>query len=209
MQQGPPATAQRKEASRNYEHDKSEMQHDQYVGEQAGGHDLTRMGRISIMGAAQPIGRASDSAEPCKREAHHGSPTELFRVIRTAATFDEVRKVGKRKVRRSGRRMCLVRGPASRGFQLARVFVIVAINAEEFPVASIRRVMVVIVILVVHSELDHVGAIEFARATPANPRVELQCLFAVGLLARFLTAACFGDDVVEPCRIGRSVFGCH
>ena len=65
---------------------------------------------------------------------------------------------------------CLQSGAAI-GFQVARVFVIVAIQAQQFPVAAVGRVVVVIVVAVMHRQLLHVGVGEFTHAAPAYPRI--------------------------------------
>jgi hypothetical protein len=63
--------------------------------------------------------------------------------------------------------------------QVSLVLVIVAVNAEQFPVAAVRRVVVVVVVLVVDGELAHVGMVEFTRAASADPGEQFQRLAAV------------------------------
>src|SRR5690606_33805035 len=62
---------------------------------------------------------------------------------------------------------------------LPRVLVVVAVHAQQLPVAAIGRVVVVVVVAVVDRQLVHVGAGELARAAPADPRVHLQRPLAV------------------------------
>jgi hypothetical protein len=64
-------------------------------------------------------------------------------------------------------------------FDLLLVFVVVAIQAQQFPITAILRVIVVVVVAVVHGQFTQVGVAEFAGATSTNPRVQFQGLFAV------------------------------
>src|SRR5687768_7759029 len=61
----------------------------------------------------------------------------------------------------------------------ARVLVLVAVDAQQLPVAAVGRVVVVVAVLVVHGELAQALAVELARAARADPRQDLQCLAAV------------------------------
>ena len=67
--------------------------------------------------------------------------------------------------------------------EAALVFVVVTVQAEQLPVASIRWIVVVIMVAVMDREFMHVGASEFPRATAADPRIHFQSLFPVSLLA--------------------------
>src|SRR6266496_6190950 len=68
--------------------------------------------------------------------------------------------------------------PARRMLQLPLVLVVVAIDAQELPIAAVGRVVVVIVIAVMDGKLAHRRAVEFAPAPAADPWVDLQRLFA-------------------------------
>ena len=48
------------------------------------------------------------------------------------------------------------------------MLVVVAVDAQQFPIAAIRRVVVMVVVAVVHGQLHNVAAVEFPRATPAD-----------------------------------------
>src|SRR5687768_13278319 len=61
----------------------------------------------------------------------------------------------------------------------ARVLVLVAVDAQELPVAAVGRVVVVVAVPVVHGELAQPLAVELARAARADPRQDLQRLRAV------------------------------
>jgi hypothetical protein len=69
------------------------------------------------------------------------------------------------------------------------VLVVVAVEAQELPVAAVGRVVVVVVVLVMDRQLVQSGTAELSRATRADPRIELQRLLAVGLLALGLVAS--------------------
>ena len=52
------------------------------------------------------------------------------------------------------------------------VLVVMTVNAQQFPVAAVSRVIVVVVVAVVNGEFLDIGAGEFPRASTTNPRVE-------------------------------------
>ena len=82
-------------------------------------------------------------------------------------------------------------------FQLTLVFVIVAVQAQQFPVAAVGRIVVVIVIPVVNGQFSQVGARELAGAAPADPGIDLQRLLPVAELARLGRSAGFRHDAVQ------------
>ena len=82
-------------------------------------------------------------------------------------------------------------------FGLALVFVVVAVHAEQLPVAAIGGVVVVVVVAVVHGQLTQIDVGESAGATAADPGVDLERAFAVALAAGVGVAAGIGDDAVE------------
>ena len=88
-------------------------------------------------------------------------------------------------------------------FQLPPVLVVMAVQAQQFPVAAIRRIVVVIVVAVMDRQLAQVGAREFARATTADPRIDLERLLSVALLALGSSAAGVGHYAVESGRVPR------
>src|SRR6266513_5101071 len=92
-------------------------------------------------------------------------------------------------------------GSSASRFQLPLVFVVVAIQTQQLPVAAIGRVVVVIVVSVVDGQFAHVGASELAGAAPADPRVDLQRLFPVAPFALLGGATGFGNDAVQFARI--------
>lgn len=86
--------------------------------------------------------------------------------------------------------------PSQRLF-LSLMFVIVAVKTEQFPVAAIRGVVVVVVIAVVNREFVQILAVELTRATPANPRVKLQRLLAIIAFALFPAPPGGGDRLIQ------------
>jgi len=77
------------------------------------------------------------------------------------------------------------------------MFVVVAIDAQQLPVAAVGWIVIVIVVAMMHGELTDVAAIEFAAAAPADPRVQFQRLFAIALLARVRVTPRSRNDCVE------------
>ena len=53
--------------------------------------------------------------------------------------------------------------------QKAGVFVIVAVQAEQFPIASVRWIIVMIVVFVMHSQLAQPHSRKLAATSPAYP----------------------------------------
>jgi len=61
----------------------------------------------------------------------------------------------------------------------AGMFVIVAVDAEQFPIAAIGRVVFVIMIFVVNRQFAQVFSGEITPAIPANPWKYLECLISI------------------------------
>ena len=57
-------------------------------------------------------------------------------------------------------------------FQVPLVFVVMAVQAQQFPVAAIGRVVVVMVVPVMSGKLTKVGVCEFAAAATAAPWID-------------------------------------
>ena len=58
------------------------------------------------------------------------------------------------------------------GIKITLMFVVVAIEAQQLPVAAVGGVVVVVVVAVVNGEFGDVFAGEFALAAAADPGVE-------------------------------------
>ena len=87
----------------------------------------------------------------------------------------------------------------------ALMLVLVAVRAQELPVAPIGRIVVVVVIAVVDFEKLQIGVGELASATAADPGIDLECSLAIARGALFACAPSFGDDAVEPSIIWRGL----
>ena len=79
---------------------------------------------------------------------------------------------------------------------LALMLVVVAIDAEQLPVAAVRGVVVVVVIAMVDGQFLQVFACEFARATPANPWVHFQGARTIALFALIALGVCPCNDSI-------------
>lgn len=72
-----------------------------------------------------------------------------------------------------------------------------AIGAEQFPIAAVRRIVVVVAVFVVDFKQLKIAVRERARTAPAHPRIEFQRLLAITGGARLGVAAGVADDLVE------------
>jgi hypothetical protein len=72
----------------------------------------------------------------------------------------------------------------------------VAINAEQLPVAAVRRVVVMIMIPVVYRQLAKLLAFEFPDTSGADMRKQLQSLFPVPGLPQLFCLAHLCDDLL-------------
>ena len=89
------------------------------------------------------------------------------------------------------------------------MFVIVAIVAQQFPVASVTRIIVVIMIFVMHGEFPQPLSFELTSATAADMREHLQGLFSIALHSVFLLTPRFGDETVRFVFFRLFIIWCH
>ena len=103
---------------------------------------------------------------------------------------------------------CLIsRPPASnRLIQLTRMFVIVTVQTEQFPVAAIRRVVVVIMVFVMYRQFAQAHSGKLAAAPRTYPWKQFKRPLAIAGLTQFTLLACFGDDAIKSCVIGSGTF---
>lgn len=100
--------------------------------------------------------------------------------------------------------------------QLAGMFVFMAVGAEEFPIAAVRRIVIVIAVLVMDFQQLQIAVRKRTCTSPAHPRKEFQCLrpitggpfigVAPGIsnhLIQPLICLCHG--VVRACGTGRQL----
>src|SRR2546423_92625 len=78
-----------------------------------------------------------------------------------------------------GLRLGLLHRAAGLRIDDARMLVLVAVDAQQFPVAAVGRIIVVIAILVMHGELAQALAFELAAAARADAGEDLERLAAV------------------------------
>jgi hypothetical protein len=83
------------------------------------------------------------------------------------------------------------------------VFVVVAVQAQEFPVAAIGRIVVVIMVPVMDGQLAHIPVREFPATATTDPRVDLQSPFPVPLRALVGESPCFCNDAIKSPWVSR------
>src|SRR5262249_39216513 len=79
---------------------------------------------------------------------------------------------------------------------LPGVLIVVAIETQQLPVAPVRGIVVVVVVLVMDCEFAQLFAAKFASAPCADPGIQLERLGAIGLLLLRLVAPRFGNNLV-------------
>lgn len=89
------------------------------------------------------------------------------------------------------------------------VLIVVAVEAQQFPVTAVGRVVVVIVILVMDSKLPKPFAAEFPSAPRADRGENFERPFTVGFLELFPVAAGLGYNIALPALIGLCFDCCH
>ena len=77
-----------------------------------------------------------------------------------------------------------------------------AVDAEQFPIAAVRGIVVVVVVLMVDGQFPKPFAGKLPATARTNPWEELQCPLAIGLLKFFPSASGLGDDLFEVGAIG-------
>jgi hypothetical protein len=82
-------------------------------------------------------------------------------------------------------------------FQLALVFIVVTVHAQQLPVTAIRWVVVVIMIAMVHGQFVQIFTVEFSCATATDMRIQLECLFAITQLTLLTSASGTGHDLIQ------------
>lgn len=78
-----------------------------------------------------------------------------------------------------------------------------AVEAQQFPIAAIGRVVVVVVVTVMNGQFIEVGARERAAAPTADPRIDLERLLSVALFAHCSSTARLGHYAVQFARVFR------
>ena len=81
--------------------------------------------------------------------------------------------------------------------QIPRVLIVMTVETQQLPVAAVRRIVIVVVILVMDRELTKSLAFEFAPAARTDPRINLKSSLPIGLLPSLSVAPSLGDDLVK------------
>ncbi len=115
---------------------------------------------------------------------------------------------------REGRRLILL--PASRRLTrqvshlISLVLIVVAVETEQLPVASVGRIVVVVVVFVMDGELAQFLSAKFASAVRTDPRKHFERLLSISLLQLTLGASCHaslredGDSLLSDSPTSRS-----
>ena len=77
------------------------------------------------------------------------------------------------------------------------VFVVVAVETQQLPVAAVGWVVVVVMILVMNGEFTQPFPAEFPTTPGADPGIHFKCLFPVGFFALAAALPGLGDYVVR------------
>ena len=110
--------------------------------------------------------------------------------------LQQVGESGERFVRR--RLSAVVRFGFAEGFlvKIFLMFVVMTVKAKELPVAPVRRIVVVVMVLVMDREFAQFFAGKFPSATRADMGVHTERLLPVFLLTEFAVPPCPGYDLL-------------
>ena len=89
------------------------------------------------------------------------------------------------------------------------VLVIVAIEAQEFPVAAVRRVVSMVVVLMMDREFAETLTFELPATASADMREERKRTFAITLLTKVAVPPRVRENLGALFEIGFLFFGCH
>jgi len=85
--------------------------------------------------------------------------------------------------------------------QMPRVLIVVTVKTQQLPVAAVRRIVFVVVILVVDGELPQSLALEFAPAAPTNCWKYFERLLAIALHPNLSFASSLSNELIPPVAI--------
>jgi len=85
--------------------------------------------------------------------------------------------------------------------QILRMLLLMTVEAQKLPVAPVRRIVIVIVILVMDRKLTNSLARKFPPAPCTDPREYLERSFPIGLLPALPVAPGLGNDPIHPVRL--------
>ena len=72
--------------------------------------------------------------------------------------------------------------------QISRVLIVVAVQTQQFPVASVGRIIFVVVVFVVDRELTKLFTLEFTPAARTDPGKHLERLLPITLFSLLAAA---------------------
>ena len=81
---------------------------------------------------------------------------------------------------------------------------LMAISAKEFPIAAVRRVVIVVAVFVMDFQQLKIALVERARTSAAHPRIKLESLRAIAGEPFIGVAPRVNDYLVQPV-----IFFCH
>ncbi len=84
----------------------------------------------------------------------------------------------------------------------SRVFIVMAIETKQFPIAAISGIVVVVVILVMNGEFTYPFPAEFTSAAAADVGKQFERLLSIALLTLHLISACLGNDAFRAVSVG-------
>ena len=76
------------------------------------------------------------------------------------------------------------------------MFIIVAVEAKVLPIATVRRVVLMVVIFMVHGKEVEIMAVEFPAAPGTDPGMNSQRLLSVSFQALILSLPGSNDDAI-------------
>jgi len=87
------------------------------------------------------------------------------------------------------------------------VLVFVTVDTQQLPVAAVRRIVVVVVILVMDRELSNFSPREFSSASGTDPRKNLERSLPIGLLSTLSKSPGLVDKLIRPVDLCVGLFG--
>ena len=77
------------------------------------------------------------------------------------------------------------------------MLIVVTIETQQFPVAAVGWIVIVVVVLVVYRKFTKLFARKFSSTTCAYPRINLECSFPISLLPEILVVLGLGDELLN------------
>jgi len=96
-------------------------------------------------------------------------------------------------------RLLVARGRTAIPFRhlIPGVLVFVTVDTQQLPVAAVRRIVVVIVILVMDREFSNLSPREFSPASGTDPRKNLEGSLPIGLLSTLSKSPGLVDNLIR------------